>query len=262
MTSAVERSPLTLCLAGGLEQGPGTGSWCSPEPAPDRVEDAGQQDGKQPEPGIEIVLIPVAQPDVVIRAVGRRYLLSLRQIPVPRAIIEHAQHPRGSGRQPPDDRVLDGSYLLPLIIAKELAKPETRPEHAGSGLGTAPEFDDEPRPVPAMHIRTARRLNPGNDELLSCGPMPDRSGRCPAALKTLSREARPQRSQGLPVNHPGRYHAFHPPTISKAYSPAHDIESLLTGMRVRAVREDSRARDDGAVHGRQRSAIRPLPSRA
>ena len=86
----------------------------------------------------------MAEPDVAVRAVGLRYLPSLRQVPIPRACVERAEHPRGRGRQPPDDRVLDGSYPLPPLVVQELAEPETRPEHAGPGLGAAPELDDEP----------------------------------------------------------------------------------------------------------------------
>src|SRR5260370_36004626 len=102
----------------------------------------------------------MAEPDVVIRGVGWRYLLSLRQVPVPRAVIERAQDARGRGGQPPDHRVLDGSNLLPPLAVQELAKPETRSHHTDPGLSAAPEFDDEPGPVPAKCIRPARRLNP------------------------------------------------------------------------------------------------------
>src|SRR5215469_5940198 len=197
----------------------GPGSRYSPEPQPGCAQDAGQQDGKQPEPGTEVALITVAEPDVVIRAVGRCYLPALRQVHLPRAFIEGAEHPGGRGRQPPDDRVLHGPYPLPPLVIQELAEPEARPEHAGPGLGAAPELDDEPGPVPAGCIRTARRLNPGDDELLARRPLPDRGGRRPAALKALSGKARPQRSQGLPVNHPVRYHTLHQPTIAKARPP-------------------------------------------
>ena len=107
-----------------------------PKSEPDRAKDAGQHYWKQLEPGIEVALVAVAEPDVVIRAVGRRYLLSLRQVPVPRAIVERAQRPLGRGRQPPDDRVLDGSYPFAPHVVQKLAKPETRPEHAA--LGWAP----------------------------------------------------------------------------------------------------------------------------
>ena len=51
-------------------------------------------------------------------------------------------------------------------------------------------------------------------------PLPDGSGRWLAAFKALSGKARPQRSQGLPVNHPGRYYALHQPTIAKSRSSA------------------------------------------
>src|ERR1700758_4362759 len=161
------------------------------------------------------MLVPVAEPDVLIRAVGRRYQPSLRQVHVPRAIVERAEHARGRGRQPPDDRVLDGPYLLPPFVAQELAKPEARPEHAGPRLGAAPELDDEPGPVPAECVRTARRLNPGDDELLTGRPLPDRSSRYAAALEARSGKARSQGSQRLPVNHPGRDYAVHQPTIAK-----------------------------------------------
>jgi hypothetical protein len=50
-------------------------------------------------------LITVAEPDVVIRAVGRCYLPALSQVRVPRALAEGPEHARGRGRQPPDDRV-------------------------------------------------------------------------------------------------------------------------------------------------------------
>src|SRR5258707_6840704 len=205
-----------------MPAGPGTGEVprdprqhrYSPESQADRVEDAWQQDGQQPEPGIEVVSITMAEPDVLIRAVGRRYLPSLRQVPVPRAIVGDAQDTGGRGRQPPDHRVVDDSDLLPPLVVQELAKPEARPHHAGPRLGAAPEFDDEPGPVPAKWIRTARRLNPRDNELLPGRPLPDGSGRSPAALKALSGKARPQRGHSLPVNHP-RHYAVHQPTITK-----------------------------------------------
>jgi len=124
---------------------PGFGKWLAlPESQPDRLQNAGQQDRKQPEPVIEVALVPVAEPDVVIEAVSRRYLPSLRQVLIPRPVVEDAEHLRGRGRQPPDDRVLDGSHPLPSLVVQQLAKPETRPEHARPGLGAAPELDDEP----------------------------------------------------------------------------------------------------------------------
>jgi len=51
---------------------------------------------------------------------------------------------------------------------------------------------------------------------MTCRALPDRTRRCLAAFKALSGKARPQRSQGLAVNYPGRYHALHQPTIAKA----------------------------------------------
>jgi hypothetical protein len=256
----------------------GDGDYYSPESQLDSVEDTRQQDGKQLEPGIEVVLITMSEPDVVIRAVGRRYLLSLRQVPVPRAIVEHAEHPRGRGWQPPDDRVLDGSYPLPPLVVQELAKPETRPEHARPGLGAAPEFDDEPGPVPAKFIRTARRLNPGDDELLTCRPLPDGRGRCLAARKAHSGKARSQRCQGLPVNHPSRYYAVHQPTIAvrSAYRqqrrlrtsssggwgdvPTMQLVSLLcaSGAEIGVAGRKSAVRDATAPHVTLRQAVRPV----
>src|SRR6185437_13800055 len=233
----------------------------SPEPVPDRAQDAGQQAGKQPEPCIEVALVTVAEPDVVIRLVGRRHRPSLRQVPVPRTVVEHAKHPRGRGRQPPDDRVLHGSHPLPALVVQELAEPETRPEHAGPGLGTAAELDDEPGPVPAKCVRTACRLNPGNDELPARRPPPDSSGRRLAAFKAPSSKARPQRSQSLPVNHQVRYHALHQPTIAKsrplAEASGHGQDSELFGrpLRVSATsRQNMRSRTPGR-HGRPAAAL-------
>jgi hypothetical protein len=205
----------------------------STESQADRVEDAWQQDGKQPEPGIKVALVTVTEPDVLIRAVGRCHLPSLRQVPVPRLIVEPVEHPRGHGRQPPDDRVLDGSHPLPPVVAQELAKPETRPEHARARLGAAPELDDEPGPVPAKRIGTARRLNPGDDELPAGRPLPDSTGRSLAARKALGGKARSQRSQSLPVNHPGRYDALHQATIAKTRSPAEAAGPEQLGRRGR-----------------------------
>jgi hypothetical protein len=200
------------------------------------------------------MLVPVAEPDVLIRAVGRRYQPSLCQVLLPRAIVERAEHARGRGRQPPDDRVLDGSYPLPPLVVQELAKPETRPEHAGPGLGAAPELDDEPGPVPAKCVRTARRLNPGDDELLTSRPLPDRSGRCAAALEALSGKARSQGSQSLPVNHPGRNYAVHQPTIAKTLGGRVDV--LATPFVAGLVRLPDVDDLDGQVAGRAEDLVR------
>src|SRR5579863_1032034 len=152
------------------------GARYSPEPQPGRAKDAGQQGGEQPEPGVKVALVTVAEPDVLIRAVGRGYLPALRQVRVARWLVEGTEHARGRGRQPPDHRVLRRPDPLPPRGIQELAEPETRPEHAGPGLGAAPELDDEPGAGPAGRVRIARRLDPGDDELPARRPLPDRGG--------------------------------------------------------------------------------------
>ena len=85
------------------------------------MQDGGQQDGKQPEQGIKVALITIAEPDVLIRAVGRCYLPALRQVRIPGSLVEGPEHARGRGRQPPDHRVLHATNPLPPRVIQELA---------------------------------------------------------------------------------------------------------------------------------------------
>jgi hypothetical protein len=71
---------------------------------------------------------------------------------------------------------------------------------------------------------TSRRLPACAARLLIRRPLPDCGGRWLAAFKALGGKARPQRSQGLPANHPGGYYALHQPTIAKSHSLAETVD--------------------------------------